>query len=78
MSTINFICGACAGWTMVAVGQPFDYIKVKIQTSKVPPTSEWQVAKDIYKTLGLKGFYRGSSSMIFGYTFVGGTEFMVY
>lgn len=78
MNAIDFFSGACAGWSIVAVGQPLDFVKVKIQTAVKAPKSEFEVAREIYRDHGLKGFYRGSSSMLFGYSFIGGCEFVVY
>ena len=77
MNAIDFFSGACAGWAIVATGQPLDYIKVKIQTALTTP-SELEAVKEIYRDHGLKGFYRGSSSLLFGYSFIGGCEFVVY
>jgi hypothetical protein len=33
MNITDFVCGLFAGWTQVIIGQPFDFIKVKIQAS---------------------------------------------
>ncbi len=33
MNATDFICGLFAGWSQVIVGQPFDFIKVRIQTA---------------------------------------------
>lgn len=77
MNITDFFCGLLAGWTQVVVGQPFDFIKVRIQTAtKEVPI--FAIAKDIKQEFGLKGFYRGSSSLFFGFAFVIGTEFLVY
>lgn len=77
MKVSDFCCGLLAGWTQVVVGQPFDFVKVKIQTAlkEVPILS---IAKDIKREFGLRGFYRGSSSLFFGFAFVIGTEFLVF
>lgn len=32
----DFIAGFCAGTSQLIVGQPLDYIKIKMQTSKTP------------------------------------------
>ena len=78
MNFLDFISGTISGWAVVAVGQPLDFVKVKIQTAHQASLSELQIIKDIYKSYGLKGFYRGSSSMLFGSSFIGGVEFLVY
>jgi solute carrier family 25 (mitochondrial carnitine/acylcarnitine transporter), member 20/29 len=72
MNVSDFVCGLCAGWTQVIVGQPFDFIKVRIQTG-VTWLSEWAIIKDIYNSYGARGFYRGSSSMFVGYSAIIGT-----
>jgi solute carrier family 25 (mitochondrial carnitine/acylcarnitine transporter), member 20/29 len=77
MNISDFCCGLLAGWAQVIVGQPFDFVKVKIQTA-VCDTPILTIARDIKKEFGLKGFYRGSSSLFFGFAFVIGTEFLVY
>lgn len=78
MNTTDFCCGLLAGWAQVLVGQPFDFIKVKIQTAQAPSASTLQIAKDIYRTYGPLGFYRGSSSLFFGFACTIGTEFLVF
>ena len=30
----DLFCGIIAGWSQIIVGQPFDFIKVKVQTEK--------------------------------------------
>ena len=72
MNMIDFACGVVAGWSQILIGQPFDFIKVKIQTSKHHSTTIG-VTKDIYHQYGLKGFYRGSSSLLFGFACTIGT-----
>lgn len=67
MNTADFVCGLLAGWAQVLVGQPLDYIKVKIQTSQLS-ISATEIIKNIYKDYGLKGFYRGSSGLFLGFS----------
>ena len=78
MNITDFVCGLFAGWTQVIIGQPFDFIKVKIQASTHNTLSIKDITKDIYQQYGLKGFYRGSSSLLFGFAFTIGTEFLAY
>jgi hypothetical protein len=79
MNIGDFFCGLLAGWSQVLVGQPLDFIKVRIQTSSsTSPTSTMHIAKDIYRTFGFKGFYRGSSSLLLGYSCTLGAEFFIY
>ena len=77
MNITDFVCGLFAGWTQVIIGQPFDFIKVKIQAS-THTLSIKDITKDIYQQYGLKGFYRGSSSLLFGFAFTIATEFLAY
>lgn len=73
------MCGLLAGWSQILAGQPFDYIKVKyqIETSN-KSKSMFDIAKEIQKQHGLLGFYRGASSLFFGFAFTIGLEFAVY
>lgn len=32
MDIVDFVCGALGGWSVIAVGQPLDYVKVRLQT----------------------------------------------
>lgn len=45
MDVIHFACGALAGWSVIAVGQPLDFIKVKLQTSQAKARSMASIAK---------------------------------
>lgn len=58
------MAGTLAGWAIVTVGQPLDYIKTlyQIRAHHLPSI------KDIYKDIGFRGFYKGASSM---YLFAG-------
>ncbi len=70
----DFLCGLFAGWSQIIFGQPFDYIKVRLQTeSENNKKSIMQTARQIQNQHGFKGFYRGSSSLFFGFAFTIGT-----
>lgn len=56
--------GTVAGWSIVTVGQPLDYLKTLYQTREHHLPS----IKEIYRDIGLKGFYKGASSI---YLFAG-------
>lgn len=63
----SFISGAAGGISLVLVGQPFDFVKVKVQTS-----NEYKGAIDcIRKTVardGIKGLYKGMLAPLIGIT----------
>ena len=77
MNPKDFLSGMLAGWAQVLVGQPLDLIKVRIQTA-VSSISSAQIVKDIYHSYGLKGFYRGSSSLFLGFSGTVAAEFVIY
>jgi len=61
------ISGGFGGMCLVAVGQPFDLVKVRLQTS-----SNYKGALDCAKQIlakdGVKGFYRGMAAPLTGVT----------
>lgn len=65
MPISDLIAGFCAGCSQLIVGQPLDFIKTKIQASETNK-SILQSMKEIYHEYGLRGFYRGSSSIFMG------------
>ena len=70
MSVLDFMCGLAAGWSQIITGQPLDFIKTKYQlTSSTTNVSAIKLAKQIVRDHGLLGFYRGSSSLFFGFSF---------
>lgn len=77
-STLDFCCGLLAGWSQIITGQPLDFIKTKYQLSKTTHTSARTLALEIVKDHGLLGFYRGSSSLFFGFGFTIAMEFAIY
>lgn len=69
MSSVDFVCGLVAGWSQILTGQPLDFIKLKFQLSECSSNnSTINFAKEIIKDHGLIGFYRGSSSLFFGFS----------
>lgn len=61
--TTRIMAGTLAGWSVVTVGQPLDYLKTMYQVMHHIPS-----IKETYRNIGLKGFYKGASSI---YLFVG-------
>ena len=73
--TINdFIAGGAGGIAQVIVGQPFDIIKVRQQTSN-HPVSILKVIKDILKFEGPLAFYKGTLSPLLGISFAVSLQF---
>lgn len=65
MSFTDFASGSIAGIVQVLLGQPFDIIKVRMQTSSIA-TSPFQIAKDLLKNEGALAFYNGTLSPLIG------------
>lgn len=61
----SFLSGGLGGICLVLVGHPFDLIKVKVQ---IGAGSALHVLKDIIKTGGLRGLYRGVTAPLIGVT----------
>lgn len=61
---IRIFAGTLAGLSMVTVGQPLDYLKTLYQVRMHSLPS----VREIYQEIGLKGFYKGASSI---YLFAG-------
>ena len=78
MNTVDFLSGMLAGWSQVLVGQPLDLLKVRIQTEQKTSTKMTQIIKEVYSAYGLKGFYRGSSSLFLGFSGTVAVEFVIY
>ena len=59
----NFGAGIVSGFTESLFITPFELIKTNLQTTK--NTSAINVVKDIYKTNGIRGMYRGFTTTFF-------------
>ena len=64
----TFISGAIGGVGLVAVGQPFDTVKTKLQTfpELYQKSGALHCAKSIYRSEGISGLYAGSLPAIMG------------
>ena len=63
----GLITGMQFGITIVIVGQPFDTVKTKMQAQEEYKSKSFlQSINSIYKQEGLKGFYRGGTSIVLG------------
>lgn len=69
------IMSGCVGaFCATFTGQPFDIVKVRMQTSAVP-LGVFQVAKDIVKSEGPLAFYKGTTSPLVGAAFIVSLQF---
>ncbi len=70
------IAGAIGATLQVFTGQPFDIVKVRMQSS-INRISPIQVCKDIIRNEGPMAFYKGTMSPIAGAAFMISTQFLV-
>ncbi|KAI1139276.1 mitochondrial carrier [Hypoxylon sp. FL0543] len=61
----DLFAGAAGGVAQVLIGQPFDIVKVRLQTSTAY-TSALNAAKSIYKNEGPLAFYKGTLTPLLG------------
>ncbi|KAF3357662.1 hypothetical protein VdG1_05765 [Verticillium dahliae VDG1] len=61
----DLFSGAAGGITQVLVGQPFDIVKVRLQTSTAH-TSALEAATAIYRNEGPLAFYKGTLTPLVG------------
>ena len=61
----SFLAGGLGGICLVLVGHPFDLVKVRVQTGT---STALHVLKDILKTNGPRGLYRGVTAPLIGVT----------
>ncbi|SPO04444.1 related to carrier protein YMC1, mitochondrial [Cephalotrichum gorgonifer] len=61
----DLFAGAVGGIAQVLIGQPFDIVKVRLQTSTAYP-SALSAATSIYKTEGPRAFYKGTLTPLLG------------
>ncbi|WYZ34112.1 hypothetical protein EsH8_I_000388 [Colletotrichum jinshuiense] len=61
----DLFSGAAGGVAQVLLGQPFDIVKVRLQTATTP-TSALTAASQIYKNEGALAFYKGTLTPLIG------------
>ncbi|OHF01246.1 hypothetical protein CORC01_03561 [Colletotrichum orchidophilum] len=61
----DLFSGAAGGVAQVLLGQPFDIVKVRLQTSTTPTTA-LNAATQIYKNEGAFAFYKGTLTPLLG------------
>ena len=64
MTFAGFLAGVVGGWFCVLTGQPFDIVKVRLQSSN--QTSSVQVVKKLVKYEGVRAFWKGSLPPMIG------------
>lgn len=77
ISTESFVAGFAYGGTTVLVGQPMDTLKTLQQTS-ASSRSLAGTASELYRTAGLRGFYRGGLPLLLGGGLMRSAQFGVY
>lgn len=76
----SLISGGVGGICLVLAGQPFDLIKVKMQTasSAGPTNGMMAIVRSTYKQGGLRAFYIGATPLLLGVTPVFALCFWAY
>eukprot|EP00850_Spirogloea_muscicola_P012955 SM000086S23007 [mRNA] locus=s86:291:4012:+ [translate_table: standard] len=69
----DYLAGIAAGVATVAVGHPFDTVKVKLQTQTLSASaadrsfrSGWHCSRHILRTEGVPGLYKGATASFIG------------
>lgn len=75
ISLNDFISGSLAGIVQVLVGQPFDMMKVRMQTKPKKYTSLFQTSKKIILEESPLAFYKGTLSPLIGISFSVAVQF---
>ncbi|KAI5386658.1 mitochondrial arginine transporter BAC1 [Lathyrus oleraceus] len=79
----DYVAGLLAGVSAVATGHPFDTVKVMLQKHNAEPhlvqyRNGLHCTARIFKTEGIKGFYRGATSSFAGMALEGSLFFGIY
>jgi solute carrier family 25 carnitine/acylcarnitine transporter 20/29 len=75
ISLNDFISGSCAGVVQVLVGQPFDMMKVRMQTNPKEYFNLFQTFKKITVEETPLAFYKGTLSPLIGVSFTVAIQF---
>ncbi|CEG74572.1 Putative Solute carrier family 25, member 46 [Rhizopus microsporus] len=77
-SVKSFLSGGFGGMAAVLVGQPFDLVKVRLQTSEGIYKNTFDCFKQIIKKDGVLGLYRGMSAPLASITPIFAVSFWSY
>lgn len=76
---VGFAAGGAYGMTSVAVGQPLDTVKTRMQArSDSMKTNALRTGWDLARSQGLAGLYRGGMPVVLGGTLFRSAQFGVY
>jgi solute carrier family 25 carnitine/acylcarnitine transporter 20/29 len=65
---LGFVAGVFSGVTKLAVGHPFDTIKVRLQTaSSTKFSGAWDCILQTARNEGIRGFYKGATPPLLGW-----------
>lgn len=56
-----FLAGVTGGLASFVVSAPTELIKCRAQVSTSPHTTSWSVARDVWRTEGIRGLYYGGA-----------------
>lgn len=63
----NFLAGGLAGTVSSTITIPLEVVKTQLQSSRIAgKSSVLQVTKTVYRTEGIKGFFRGLTPLLIG------------
>lgn len=77
-AAIDLTAGALGGTVCVLTGQPFDTVKVKMQTFPLLYKGFTDCCLKTYSQVGLRGFYKGTGPALMAYVAENSVLFMCY
>ncbi|OQR85430.1 Mitochondrial Carrier (MC) Family [Achlya hypogyna] len=77
-AAIDFAAGCIGGGSGIVVGQPFDTIKVRLQTHGAFYSGPYDCTLHTWKHEGVRGFFKGLASPLFGSLWTSAIVFGAY